>query len=137
VEPEEQYARSLKRLLSDAVKGNAAVVKTSGAKVDFSLGPRRCRIDCFDYGDLAGTLVIGLRGNAHLSKVNIGPDPLSCKGAEYLTIFLVNEGDAIFRQFQGFVAKLTDLLPAGFFHDLAPPRFLHKLFIQSHSRAWL
>ncbi|MCC6738870.1 MAG: hypothetical protein IT452_07470 [Planctomycetia bacterium] len=44
-------------------------------------------MNCFFCGENSAVLYLGVRGNAHLSKVNVGPPPAVRRGPEYLVEF--------------------------------------------------
>jgi hypothetical protein len=52
-----------------------------------SKGGPWCRVHCFHYGGMEGSLVLGPKGNAHLSKVDLGIALPARSGAEYLVEF--------------------------------------------------
>jgi hypothetical protein len=82
----EQLAREL---------GPTVDVTAEGAGVNWIVsaraGVRHCRIHCFHYGGDEGALQLGMRGNAHLSKVEAGAPPRVRSGAEYAFTFLEDD----------------------------------------------
>lgn len=90
----ETIARRLGRTVERALAadGIAAAVAAEGGgvhwHVDATHGARSCRVHCFHYGDMAGALVIGPKGNAHLRHVSARRPPEVRSGAEFLTYFL-------------------------------------------------
>jgi hypothetical protein len=66
--------------------------------VDVGDGSRLCRVHCFHYEDrnpferrAEGTVTLGIRGNAHQSKVQVGQQSKWESGAEYLVYFREGE----------------------------------------------
>ncbi len=91
--PEQDVAEQLTPALAGALRaaGVTADVAHEGRGVHWHVtavaGARSCRIHCFYYGDVAGALVLGVMGNAHLRNVAAQRPPVARRGAEYLTMF--------------------------------------------------
>jgi hypothetical protein len=86
---EEIYANSLYAHLQASLGDVSITVEGAGVqwKVNAKKGERWCRIHCFSYDDIGDSLVLGMRGNAHLSKLHSGPPRAPKQGAEYLIYF--------------------------------------------------
>src|SRR5438309_558467 len=89
--PEEMIARNLRDHLARAL-GKLVELALEGAGVHWNVsaraGVRRCRIDCFNYEVGSAALLLGIQGNAHLSKLHSGAAPRARSGAEYAISFL-------------------------------------------------
>jgi hypothetical protein len=85
--PEELIARDLHEFLRRELCAEKVEVKLKGAgcnwKVEVIGGARRVEVCCFHYGDSANTMMLGIRGNAHLSKVNVAIRHEAHPGPEY------------------------------------------------------
>lgn len=95
----EQYAHDLASAVQQRL-GVRPAVEGAGVHwhVDVGDGSRRCRVHCLHYedsnpfeGPSDGTVTLGLRGNAHLSKVQVGERSKWIAGAEYLVEFCEGE----------------------------------------------
>jgi hypothetical protein len=91
VREEEKIARDLFDQLESAFGEFEVDLELDGAvnqwHVSATRNSRSMCIHCFHYGDMGDVLVLGLRGNAHLSKVQVGSKPTPHSGAEYLANF--------------------------------------------------
>jgi hypothetical protein len=86
---QEIYANSLHAHLQASLDDVSITVEGAGVQwqVNIKKGERWCRIHCFSYDDIGDSLVLGMRGNAHLSKLHSGPPRVPKQGAEYLIYF--------------------------------------------------
>lgn len=99
VRENEQYAHDLASAVEQR-RGMRPAVEGAGVHwhVDVSEGSRVCRVHCFHYEDrnpfegrAEGTVTLGIRGNAHQSKVQVGQRSKWEAGAEYLVNFREGE----------------------------------------------
>jgi Family of unknown function (DUF6193) len=85
----EIYADALHTHLRAFLDDVSITVEGAGVQwqVNAKKGERWCRIHCFSYDGIGDSLVLGMRGNAHLSKLHSGPPRAPKQGAEYLIYF--------------------------------------------------
>ncbi len=97
----EQYAHDLASAVEQR-RGMRPDVGGAGVHwhVDVGEGSRLCRVHCFHYEDrnpfesrTEGTVTLGIRGNAHQSKVQVGQRSKWEAGAEYLLYFRENDAE--------------------------------------------
>ena len=77
--PEEKIALGLFKRLNKRFKNSDLNISIEGDGVHWHVDAQRSnriiRVHCFDYGIKKGTMFLGLRGNKHISKVCVDPDP--------------------------------------------------------------
>lgn len=134
---EEQVARELATALEPALPGASIAVAGMGVHwhVDLRVGARSARVHCFVYGDLVGALVLGPRGNSHLSRVQVGPELTIRQGAEFLVYFAEGDlrvADGRTQEQDAAIAALADWLVAR--RSLAEIHAAHP-FVDRHRRA--
>lgn len=91
---QEQIARSLLKSLRTHFQDADIAFLVEGRGVNWHVEARymdrQARIDCLHYGEYANALKLGVCGNAHLSKVNVGPSQEPRSGARYFVALSIN-----------------------------------------------